>query len=299
MGILYLGRPFTGPGVWRFAVRRIARVVPLYYIVLTLSVLAAALGQWFARDLTIYAIEPSDLIYHYGFVHGVSVFWTIPVELQFYVAFVVIWLIHSKSPTICWIAVVAALAWFLVRAATPLAEAMPSFPDSIGYFLAGLLLSRVLQKFSAGPLWTIAFACSVGLTLLLFPGVKVAIFGTANLSDLGQLWHDPLYLLTVSALLLTSLFAPIANKVLANRFMVHSGRVSYSMYLLHVPVIVLLTRYTSAGHYPFVFLGLVLTATLVVSTASFRLIEWPLRAFIGKAAYAAGAEESQEHAVAS
>src|SRR5580704_17034654 len=37
MGALYLDRPFRAGEVWAYAVRRIARVVPLFYVVVTLA----------------------------------------------------------------------------------------------------------------------------------------------------------------------------------------------------------------------------------------------------------------------
>jgi peptidoglycan/LPS O-acetylase OafA/YrhL len=301
MGLLYLGTPFDRISVWRFAIRRVARVVPLYYIMLTIALIAAGVGGLIARDLTLYAVVPSDLIYHYSFIYGTSVFWTIPVELQFYLAFVGVWWLYGKSRILFLICVLSAIVWFFLGDTGP--TVAPVLLDYFAYFLAGLLISQISKRFEPRPLWTIGFVAATCAALLLFPGIFGAIFRRPRWSNFPQMWHDPVCLVTVSALLLTSLFAPAARLLLANRLMIFSGRISYSMYLLHVPVIVCLSRYTTASQHPSVFLFLALAITFGIASASFRWIESPLREFVGRAAYFAGtkarAKEAPEHAMVS
>src|SRR6202040_3587992 len=198
-------------------------------------------SRWLDRDFTIYPIQPLDLIYHYGLLSGDNVFWTIPVEIHFYAALLIMWWLHSKSRLLLSLLVGAGILWFFAGQYTPL---MPQFLDYIGYFLGGMAISLVVSKLKPGQYWNVAFIGAVVLILLLFPTINARIFGQTRWPDFGRIWHDPLCLVAVSALLGTSLFAPVARFVLANRFMVYSGRISYSVYLMHVPVIIWLTRFT-------------------------------------------------------
>jgi peptidoglycan/LPS O-acetylase OafA/YrhL len=75
--------------------------------------------------------------------------------------------------------------------------------------------------------------CSGIFFFLLFPIVLARSFGHAKWLDATQMWHDPLCFIAVCAFLGTTLLAPMARFILANRFMMYSGRISYSIYLLH------------------------------------------------------------------
>ena len=282
MGSLYLSRPFNWKNVWHFAVRRFARVIPLYYAVLTAAVVLAGLSHWLDRDITIYPIQPQDLMFHYGLLSGESVFWTIPVEVHFYMAFLVIWWLYGKSRLLFLLFVVTVILWYFTRCAnTPW---MPLFLDYIGYFLGGVAISLTISKLKAGQRWDIVFIGAAALSLLLFPTIYADIFGQARWADFGRMWHDPLCLVAVSALLATSLLAPVAKLVLANRFMVYSGRISYSVYLVHVPVIVWLTRFTSTSQFPIFFLLLALVLTIAIASVSYRWLECPMRSTIARTA---------------
>jgi peptidoglycan/LPS O-acetylase OafA/YrhL len=281
MGALYLDRPFNRESVWHFSVRRFARVIPLYYIVITAALGFAESSRWLDRDFTIYPIQPLDLIYHYGLLSGDNVFWTIPVEIHFYAAFLIMWWLHSKSRLLLSLLVGAGILWFFAGQYTPL---MPQFLDYIGYFLGGMAISLVVSKLKPGQYWNVAFIGAVVLSLLLFPTINARIFGQTRWPDFGRMWHDPLCLVAVSALLGTSLFAPVARFVLANRFMVYSGRISYSVYLMHVPVIIWLTRFTASSQYPFAFLLLALIITIIIASISYRWLECPTRNAVTRAA---------------
>ena len=59
MGSLYLNRSFNRRNIWHFVVRRFARVIPLYYAVLTAVLALAGLSHWADRDVTIHPIQPT------------------------------------------------------------------------------------------------------------------------------------------------------------------------------------------------------------------------------------------------
>jgi peptidoglycan/LPS O-acetylase OafA/YrhL len=296
MGSLYLNRSFNRRNIWHFVVRRFARVIPLYYAVLTAALALAGLSHWVDRDVTIYPIQPHDLIAHYGLLSGENVFWTIPVEIHFYVAFLIVWWLYGKSRFLFSLFVGAAMILYFARPADT--SGIPQFLNYVGYFLGGVAVSLTISALRAGHFWNIGFVGAAALSLLLFPSIYAGIFGQARWADFGRMWHDPLCLVAVSALLATSLLAPVAKLALANRFMVYSGRISYSVYLVHVPVIIWLTRFTSTSQSPFVFLLLALMLTIAIASVSYRWLECPARNAITRAArlanpaYAMGAAPS-------
>jgi peptidoglycan/LPS O-acetylase OafA/YrhL len=281
MGSLYLNKAFNRNNVWHFAVRRFARVIPLYYAILTAALVLAGLSHWLGRDVTIYPIQPYDLISHYYLLSGESVFWTIPIEIHFYGAFLIIWWLYGKSQLLFSLFVGSVILWYFMRQANT--AAIPQFLDYIAYFLGGVAISLTTSKLRAGRLWNIVFVSAGALSLLLFPSIYARSFGQARWADFGQMWHDPLCLVAVSAVLATSLLAPVAKLVLANRFMVYSGRISYSVYLVHVPVIIWLTRFTFASQVPIFFLLLALVLTIAIASVSYRWLECPMRGAITRA----------------
>ena len=232
--------------------------------------------------MTIYPIQPYDLISHYGLLSGESVFWTIPVEIHFYGAFLIVWWLYGKSRLLFSLFVGSVILWYFTRQANT--AGIPQFVDYVGYFLGGVAISLAISKLRAGHFWNIVFLGAAALSLLLFPTVYASIFGRARWADFGGMWHDPLCLVAVSALLATSLLAPVAKLVLANRIMVYSGRISYSVYLVHVPVIIWLTRFTSTSQFPVFFLVLALVLTIAIASASYRWLECPMRSAITRGA---------------
>jgi peptidoglycan/LPS O-acetylase OafA/YrhL len=97
-----------------------------------------------------------------------------------------------------------------------------------------------------------------------------------------QMWHDPIYIVVIAGCLVAALASPIAKKALSSRFMIYSGKISYSIYLLHLPVIVWLDRFTPARNTPEVFLVLTFAITVAVASLTYRFIEQPARQWINE-----------------
>merc|ERR1712224_1197039 len=95
MGFLYLDKPFDLCNVCAYARARIGRIVPLYTTMLILGYCVEAVlfglaeERWMELILRLTYIDSSARLgrctYH---------FWTIPVEVQFYIIFVGIWWIR-------------------------------------------------------------------------------------------------------------------------------------------------------------------------------------------------------------
>jgi peptidoglycan/LPS O-acetylase OafA/YrhL len=276
MGALYLDRPFRPAAIREYVVRRLARVAPLYYAIVVLSFVLALFG------LTLYPIDLGNIAPHLLLISGVSVLWTIPVEIHFYVLFVGLWWLRARSPealllTLC----VVVITCFLVQMkADRFATWLPFF---IHYFVAGLLITRLPRLAAPAWAWNVLFVVSLALMILLYPQVYIRIFGEQRwlLSvHLLQMWHDPLYLVAIVGLLIAGMNAPLAQTVLSSRPMIAAGATSYAVYLLHMPIITCTARLPWVSTSPFAVLVISAALTIAISTAAHLILERPARRLI-------------------
>jgi peptidoglycan/LPS O-acetylase OafA/YrhL len=261
MAALYLPQRFSPAHVAGFAVRRVARVAPLYLIVV---MAAFAIVAQFGRDASPFAhqsVTAENLWRHLALIEGVSVLWTIPVEMQFYALFVLLWAISAWRRAAL-LAVCAGLiaAHFLLYSG----EFGKSLPQTIAWFAAGVGIGALKPLHASAGFTHAASAALLSLlvaTLLLLPnlGALVGIARPPGRFDTYS-WSHPLYLLVTVGLLYAALHASIAPAMLANRVMRWLGAISYSVYLLHLPIIIYLDRFTPLGDRPLAFAGAALGA---------------------------------------
>jgi peptidoglycan/LPS O-acetylase OafA/YrhL len=194
MGTLYMREPFTLAGIRHFYVRRFSRVVPLYYVVIAASF---ALYLLTGSVWPLYYVTWDTVVQHAFFISALNVLWTIPVEVQFYALFPLIWWFFSRSG-------VAALGWLVVICAAiswsaGVAE-MPMLVSRGSYFLAGVLISvMALPRSRTTDGLFVALMLSL---ILLLPDVRAAL-GLAR----GSLWSSPYYLPLISLLVLSAAYS--------------------------------------------------------------------------------------------
>jgi peptidoglycan/LPS O-acetylase OafA/YrhL len=273
MGTLYLDKPFDRATLWNFVVRRFARLAPMFYFTVSVAAVLSSLVYWFNRDLSVYAITWLDLPYHFTFLQGADLFWTIVVEAHFYLVFIFLWWIYYRLPTAFFCIIAAGIALFFVL---PERHYLPDFLNYYAFFLSGLLISRITLG-TARWIWDVAFSLAVFATFLHYPKIAALLLGHERWINFYQMWHDPILLAVIPSLLLTALHSRIAQAILANRVMTFAGRISYSMYLLHMPVIICLIRLTPLNASPMLFLTLTLVITTIAASCTYYLIELPAR----------------------
>jgi len=256
-------------GAGRFVLRRLLRLAPPYVVALGVAVaLGLAKGESFGA---------AQLVAHLLFVQTLAdvppvgiVFWTLGIEFQFYVAFALLtWLADAsgaeraaRTRTISRRVVAAlALAWPLGWLATP--EQPAGILPFWGQFMAGVLAWDAMRGARASQVIAIAYA-----GLLLACGIA----------------RDDLFTGIAGATALALLAAHACGGLhawLSGRAAQALGRVSYSLYLMHVPTITLaaalLHRLPShrgiAGE--LADASLILAACLAVAGAFWRAIERP------------------------
>lgn len=277
---------------------RLARIVPLHYVTLLAFVLLVE------PSLRAQATFWPDLLAHLAFVHNLFLptfgsingpNWSLGTEMQFYllVALAGPWL-RTTRPW-AFVALFFAIAWawrfgawsFTIPGSFDTAYyAQTQLPGMLDAFAIGLLLARFVRT-PAGQ----ALLARLGASLLLRSALAVlaalCCWAAFELYLAHHFWHEAamaVFFRTAIAacagllvLLLCAWPEPQARRLLA--LPLYLGKVSYGIYLWHLPVLVLLARHTELA--PLTAMGVALVATIALASASWHWIEQPLLRRIG------------------
>ncbi|WP_189342629.1 MULTISPECIES: acyltransferase [unclassified Mesorhizobium] len=261
MGMLYLNAPFGGADVGDFYRRRIARVFPLYLVV----VLASFFAPNFTAMRVLYPIDASNIADHLLFIRATSVLWTVPIEVQFYALFGVIWFMFSINRSASLLLLVATIP-LLVIVSDPLGARL----FFLSYFMIGIAVSQ-LPRVSSN-------AAFLAACVLFYAGMP-AVSQSIGL-DFFSFWKSPLNLAASGLLVYTAIAAPLATVTLGSAPMRYLGAISYSIYLLHWPVMTQVARLINYKQDPALFAITSMVGSLVAATLTFWAIERPARRLI-------------------
>ena len=293
------------PGIRRYAVRRAARILPLYWlvVVVTLALLPeiqpVPAADWWRHLLAVQIYTPS------GSVEGLTQTWSLCTEIAFYAALPVLGLLglgRRRDPSRAWrrqlvlvtALVVLATGW---NVAVHVAQALPTWtgtwlPAYADWFAAGMLLAlvevrsrlpsppalvRVLQSLARDQWTSIVLALSLFLVAATPAGGPYDLRPSDGWDSLTKHW---LYLLAAGCLLLPGVLGgdgPVSRGMSA-RVPHRLGLISYGIFLWHL---VVLRAVLDVLDIP-VFSGksllvgtLTLATTLAVSTATYVTVERP------------------------
>ena len=177
MALLYGGMDDRA-AVGNFYRRRLARLLPAYFCVLLISTVAAAaivLPHEYA-DASRYTIWSAVLAPNVGFwmdadyfdsayFHPVLNFWSLGVELQFYLVFPLIVYLHRRVPWLTFVITMASLALFLMMSEVSPKTAFFQTPARIWQFMAGFYVARWRLRALPPLLRNAALPAVVGLIL--------------------------------------------------------------------------------------------------------------------------------------
>jgi peptidoglycan/LPS O-acetylase OafA/YrhL len=283
MSYLYMGKKFNGNEVSKYAIARIARIVPLFLIVVLSSYLLQKIG--FTGIL--YNISDKEaLLSHLLLLSGTSVLWTIPAEMQFYILFVFLWWFWSvrKAQLFILISFILISLIFLdflrvqgsvfdLAYDTALIMALP-------YLLIGIIFGQLYANWKVPDYLTSRiYLFSLLLIPLLYPKIFYYLFGYKH-----EFWKDVGIFFIVSFVFFSIIFlVPDDEKLISNRIGDFLGKISYSLYLLHIPVLWQLKTY--AVSHPELFLPVFIILSIFISYLSYSVIENPLRLYIRSIAY--------------
>ena len=265
----------------QFLKRRLVRLTPPYYAALAIGVALVALkvrmGEppnvdigW--RSVLSHLVYAQDFL---GHANIIDVFWTLVIEVQFYIAFALVWCLADRamgrggetSPQqhrrkhVAWALAVLALPWPLGWIDTPVWSG--GFLPFWYLFMGGVL-------------------CAFGLTGKHAGAATPAYLYAAVMIVNGVVKPNPASLtggLTIVFVLLLSHRAAIAS-LLKQRWFQWLGMVSYSVYLIHLPVMGPLMRVVrkvmgDGVAADGVGLGATLAGCLAVAALMHRFLEVP------------------------
>jgi peptidoglycan/LPS O-acetylase OafA/YrhL len=263
--IIYMAWERGGTGVGGFYWNRIARVAPLYYLMLALTYI-------FGWSMSPDELNTENFVWHLFFAQGfsgsyayagISPMWSLTSEIAFYLVFPFLHRLSTRTLLVFFAGsflfgdVDTGLAYWLtgstVLSATPLGAAK--------YMLAGMIVYRHRDLFAQG--WMIALSGAFAAAM------AVLIVMTFMGSELpGELPRSTILLFACPFLMFAQL--PGFRILLENRIARHLGLTSYSIYLLQLPIIQELEKLGFAAD------AVTLTAIVVaLSTVSYFAVERP------------------------
>ena len=304
------GRPL--PGMKRYILRRIGRILPAYYVALTILILLG--GLWRIPGAGI------DILLHYTFLFNYTEFsifsinppfWTLAVEVQFYILLPVFFLLVRRIThrNILWAIVFVgagayAMHYWLITSIThivpwpynPLltwirpygAVLSHSILANLPHFLIGVAMGRLslyISQFHTADrrkkyAYEITFwFCLAGTLILLGTGwnVKVSLpYGPYGL---------PVVPLLLAAMIFTAPLTNVARRFLDGLLLRKLGAISYGFYIYHVPCLNYLDRtmtksgIDAAEHWIlFGCAGIILT--IVIASISYVVVEKPCLRYV-------------------
>ncbi len=286
MAFLYFEKPISVPSALRFYGRRIARVYPLFAVVVLFFFAISTL--LFGGRGVVFDLDLPMTIRHLTLQTGTGPLWTIPVEIIFYLFVPIFWLAYRKAGTIGLLVLIAAVL-AAQAAADYKSYFMPlnkvSLTVVVHFFLFGFLvwwLYQATQNIETRAGWMrrgydLGFVICLALLVPVFPRVFESLSGMKT-----AIWKPSMYMAYVPALLFFTAKSSLAQAAFGSVVPAFFGKISYSIYVWHMPCIAAVWKIGLFADMPVLRLSMVLLLTVCVSWLSYFVIEKPARVFLNK-----------------
>lgn len=269
MGYLYAHQSCNSDTLRHYMIARFTRIVPIYWLVISLCILLSLLE---GADFPLRIDSFTSIIRHYGLAGNVGPFWSIPLEIQYYLFFVVIWHSLSLRQKMPWAFPLAGFMCILLIATNDYWPNL-SLPNKLHFFLAGTLAALMPRKH-----WQTPSGAKQLVPLQLLASAVILFPLTQVYSE--QSFYDSmgLSIAFAAAIYLLSFNSKPSSLLLASRLLRKIGQASFSIYLIHLLVLYYGARLLQLDHHQFHPLWLVVAAMatalpMLVSQA----IEMPLQ----------------------
>nr|WP_316651276.1 acyltransferase [uncultured Gellertiella sp.] len=266
MAYLYAGKRFNADAVATYLVHRLARIYPAYLVAVLLMAVLSYVPQ---VHIVGAIVGPVEITRHLLLAGNMGVFWSITPEIQFYLFFVLLWLFAAEPVKYQWLGI-ANLTFIAADVMLGLPGPGTMLPSKLPYFMLGVAAGYLYKRgFGARP------GLISGMATVLLLGVYLFIH---VLHPQGEVvWGVQSAVGAALLLFLAASDSPVATRVLGSLPFRTIGKVSFSLFLFHVPVF-MLTHQALEGRVPF-WLQTVLcwAAVFSVATLSFLYLETPSR----------------------
>lgn len=275
-GYLLTRNLIDGQTTVQFYLRRIFRIVPLYFCVLAGVLAYQALGHYSPRYLHISGGAEGALL-HFLFLKGDSVFWTLAAEFGFYMLLPLI-VYALRRFGWHWLAMAAFVyfAAYLVAEKFKL-ELLPlKFVDIshrgqfLDVFACGILAAYLPRTWSDK--WVpAAFWGLLALTLIC---VSANFLGARQLAY-GLRWLSLLYGAVFGLAIVCAVEGrETLARVLGSPVLAFMGKIGFGLYLLHFPVFQAVNTYIDAA--PAMRLAVAMPIAFGLAWIAYQLIERPM-----------------------
>lgn len=275
MAHLYVNEDFNLENVKKYAFARIGRVFPLYYFLLILSIVITNFVE--SGSFYPFIFDKLDLAIRALFlVDAQYLFWTVPVEVQFYVVFVGFWALYKKGVNTFYL-----LAYVLITLTPSVIfylkfSKVPPIIFSYSYsFFLGVITALFFEKIKSNSL------IKRILPLLGFPALLLLFVNLPELrlqyglllsdDNYFKTWGDPVtWIVVYTTFICATLNAP-GLAILKSRFFVFLGTISYGFYLIHYPVLMFFVKEVDVN--PLAKLTFSFLTAALISYLSFHYFE--------------------------
>lgn len=274
MGRLYLETPASGDNLGAYALARVARVYPLFALVIIGTGLFNAL-----TGANIFKLGLADVPLHLMLMGDASTVWTISAEFQFYGFFLLIWLVRG------WVGSTAAVVFALLALTSLIGFTIG--PDAgrialakyLHLFVLGLAIAWVVDRVPAraGAMARAALPFSVA-------GYFAVFVFFDRFADPYLIYQSPVATAVCAALLVSCLLAGQCglNRVLSLPVATWLGEISFSVYLLHRHAEWLVNSALGWETSAWIAFPLKVGLTLAMAQLAYRMIEIPARRSLRK-----------------
>lgn len=207
------------------------------------------------------------------------VFWTIPVEVQFYVVFIGFWALYKKGFNAYYLSAFVLITMipsvFLYLSLSRLPNTVCTY--SYAFFL-GSMTALLFEKLKHSAT-VIKGANILGFPALVLLFINLPVlrhyYGLAQGGGFFfQTWGDPVTWAIVYIVFICAALNSSSLSILNSKFFVHLGNISYGFYLIHLPVLMFFVKEVSID--PIVKFILAFFLAAAISHISYYCFEKPI-----------------------
>lgn len=226
---------YTRKNLMNFFKRRFLRIYPLYFLVVVFSIVTTELFSEYLYGYGLpYKMDLVDGLMHLFLIRGDYVLWSIPVEVKYYfllplVAFLLVRDLYLGVASVLVLVLVSYFLFDYEKNSFEIGGYLSVFLIGSAFAALEKKIPRISERF--------AIYCFLFLMLVYFvsiPSLYTLIFQKVTFDFLhqytifwGGFWCAMIFLIKSS----------VASRMLSNVFFTEFGKISFSVYLLHMPIV--------------------------------------------------------------
>lgn len=268
---LYIRNEPTKYAIISYIRARIARIYPLFASVCLASTAIFYMGYSFPYPMNI-----NQLAMHLAGMGSIRTIWTISSEFQFYILFIFFWIAYSKlskKHDFFYIFGLIAIIAFLWVAGFP--GGRIAITGYLQVFIIGMI-AALLLPYMRSTMWV--SLSKIALPTLLSVYISAYFFVPKTVGG-RYVYHSIPLVIAMGGVVLAAVIAEKTKlgEFLSNKLFLWLGEVSFGIYLLHRPVMWMMSKFLPPDAHLHWFLKLAVLLILVgiVSQLAYLLIEKP------------------------